>query len=54
LQENRHSLQSVSSPQPDARTTLHDLIEDLEPLGIVTFNYDFLLKAHGCISPRPR
>ena len=24
----------------DARTPLHDLIEDLEPLGIITFNYD--------------
>jgi hypothetical protein len=24
----------------DARSPLHDLIEDLEPLGIMTFNYD--------------
>jgi hypothetical protein len=32
-------VQLTSAPQ-DARSPLHDLIEDLEPLGIITFNYD--------------
>jgi hypothetical protein len=30
----------LTTAAAEARTPLHDLIEDLEPLGIITFNYD--------------
>jgi hypothetical protein len=36
----RDAVVSLTAAPEDARSTLHDLIEDLEPLGIITFNYD--------------
>jgi hypothetical protein len=36
----RDAVVRLTTAADDARTTLHDLIEDLEPLGIITFNYD--------------
>src|SRR5579871_3567914 len=36
----RDAVVSLTGAPEDARSTLHDLIEDLEPLGIITFNYD--------------
>jgi hypothetical protein len=36
----RDAVVQLTTAADDARTTLHDLIEDLEPLGIITFNYD--------------
>jgi hypothetical protein len=38
--EFRDAVVKLTAALPDARSTLHDLIEDLEPLGIITFNYD--------------
>src|SRR5579863_9733992 len=38
--EYRDAIVQLTSAPQDARTPLHDLIEDLEPLGIITFNYD--------------
>jgi hypothetical protein len=36
----REAVVQLTTAPEDARSPLHDLIEDLEPLGIVTFNYD--------------
>ena len=36
----RDAIVQLTSASADARSPLHDLIEDLEPLGIITFNYD--------------
>src|SRR5579863_5239762 len=36
----RDAVVQLTSAPEDARSPLHDLIEDLEPLGIITFNYD--------------
>jgi hypothetical protein len=36
----RDAVVQLTAARDDARSTLHDLIEDLEPLGIITFNYD--------------
>jgi hypothetical protein len=36
----RDAVVQLTTAADDARTPLHDLIEDLEPLGIITFNYD--------------
>lgn len=38
--EYREAVVQLTTAPEDARSPLHDLIEDLEPLGIVTFNYD--------------
>jgi len=38
--EYRDAVVQLTTAPKDARSPLHDLIEDLEPLGIVTFNYD--------------
>jgi hypothetical protein len=37
----RDAVVELTTAADDARSALHDLIEDLEPLGIMTFNYDF-------------
>ena len=36
----RDAVVALTTAADEARTPLHDLIEDLEPLGIITFNYD--------------
>jgi hypothetical protein len=36
----RDAVVDLTTAPADARSPLHDLIEDLEPLGIITFNYD--------------
>jgi hypothetical protein len=36
----RDAVVQLTTAADEARTPLHDLIEDLEPLGIMTFNYD--------------
>jgi hypothetical protein len=36
----RDAVVQLTTAADEARTPLHDLIEDLEPLGIITFNYD--------------
>jgi SIR2-like domain len=36
----RDAVVQLTTAPDDARSPLHDLIEDLEPLGIMTFNYD--------------
>src|SRR3984957_4099574 len=36
----RDAVAQLPPPPAHARSPLHDLIEDLEPLGIITFNYD--------------
>jgi hypothetical protein len=36
----RDAIVKLTEVPGDARSNLHDLIEDLEPLGIITFNYD--------------
>ena len=36
----RDAVVQLTTAPDDARSPLHDLIEDLEPLGIITFNYD--------------
>jgi hypothetical protein len=36
----RDAIVELTTAPDDARSPLHDLIEDLEPLGIMTFNYD--------------
>jgi hypothetical protein len=36
----RDAIVQLTTAADEARTPLHDLIEDLEPLGIITFNYD--------------
>ena len=36
----RDAIVALTTAPDDARSPLHDLIEDLEPLGIMTFNYD--------------
>ena len=36
----RDAVVQLTSAPEDARSPLHDLIEDLEPPGIITFNYD--------------
>jgi hypothetical protein len=36
----RDAVVELTTAPEDARSPLHDLIEDLEPLGIITFNYD--------------
>jgi hypothetical protein len=36
----RDAVVQLTSASADAHSPLHDLIEDLEPLGIITFNYD--------------
>jgi hypothetical protein len=36
----RDAIVELTTAADDARSPLHDLIEDLEPLGIITFNYD--------------
>ena len=36
----RDAVVALTTAPEDARSPLHDLIEDLEPLGIMTFNYD--------------
>jgi len=36
----RDAIVQLTTAPEDARSPLHDLIEDLEPLGIITFNYD--------------
>jgi hypothetical protein len=36
----RDAVVQLTTAPVDARSALHDLIEDLEPLGIITFNYD--------------
>jgi hypothetical protein len=36
----RDAIVQLTTAADEARTPLHDLIEDLEPLGIMTFNYD--------------
>ncbi len=36
----REAVVQLTTAPDDARSPLHDLIEDLEPLGIITFNYD--------------
>jgi hypothetical protein len=36
----RDAVVQLTTSADEARTPLHDLIEDLEPLGIITFNYD--------------
>lgn len=36
----RDAVVELTTAPGDARSALHDLIEDLEPLGIMTFNYD--------------
>jgi hypothetical protein len=36
----RDAIVQLTTAPDDARSPLHDLIEDLEPLGIMTFNYD--------------
>jgi hypothetical protein len=36
----RDAIVDLTTAPDDARSPLHDLIEDLEPLGIMTFNYD--------------
>jgi hypothetical protein len=36
----RDAVVQLTTAPEDARSPLHDLIEDLEPLGIITFNYD--------------
>jgi hypothetical protein len=36
----RDAIVQLTTAPDDARSPLHDLIEDLEPLGIITFNYD--------------
>ncbi|MGA8709186.1 MAG: SIR2 family protein [Steroidobacteraceae bacterium] len=38
--EYREAVVQLTTAPKDARSPLHDLIEDLEPLGIITFNYD--------------
>lgn len=38
--EYRDAIVELTTAPGEARSTLHDLIEDLEPLGIITFNYD--------------
>src|SRR5580700_8173350 len=38
--EYRDAVVQLTTAADDARTPLHDLIEDLKPLGIITFNYD--------------
>jgi hypothetical protein len=38
--EYRDAVVRLTTGAEDARSPLHDLIEDLEPLGIITFNYD--------------
>jgi SIR2-like protein len=38
--EYRDAVVKLTTAPVDARSPLHDLIEDLEPLGIITFNYD--------------
>jgi hypothetical protein len=38
--EYREAVVRLTTAAEDARSPLHDLIEDLEPLGIITFNYD--------------
>jgi len=40
VSEYRDAVVALTSASKDARSPLHDLIEDLEPLGIITFNYD--------------
>ena len=38
--EYRDAVVQLTAARPDARSMLHELIEELEPLGIITFNYD--------------
>jgi hypothetical protein len=40
VRDYREAVVQLTTAPDDARSPLHDLIEDLEPLGIVTFNYD--------------
>lgn len=40
VNDYRDAVVQLTRAPEDARSTLHDLIEDLEPLGIITFNYD--------------
>jgi hypothetical protein len=36
----RDAVVQLTTAATDARSPLHDLIEDLQPLGVITFNYD--------------
>jgi hypothetical protein len=40
VSDYRDAIVHLTTAADEARTPLHDLIEDLEPLGIMTFNYD--------------
>jgi hypothetical protein len=40
VSDYRDAVVQLTTAPDDARSPLHDLIEDLEPLGIITFNYD--------------
>src|SRR5580692_8734120 len=40
VSDYRDAIVDLTAAPDDARSPLHDLIEDLEPLGIITFNYD--------------
>lgn len=40
VSDYRDAIVDLTAAPVDARSPLHDLIEDLEPLGIITFNYD--------------
>ena len=40
VSDYRDAVVQLTTAPEDARSPLHDLIEDLEPLGIITFNYD--------------
>ena len=40
VSDYRDAVVHLTTAPEDARSPLHDLIEDLEPLGIITFNYD--------------
>ncbi len=40
VSDYRDAVVQLTTAPEDARSPLHDLIEDLEPAGIITFNYD--------------
>ncbi len=40
VSDYRDAVVRLTTAADDARSPLHDLIEDLQPLGIITFNYD--------------
>lgn len=49
----REAIVELTTPAPHAYSALHELIEELEPLGVITFNYDMGHEdAHRRMRPR--